>query len=93
MDNLVKIELMGQPYTIRTSADKEQVLAAAALVRERLEEYRSATRSSIKLNVAILTALDLANDYLQLQESHARLGRVVETRSKDIIKTIEEQVE
>lgn len=91
MDNLVEIELMGQKYTIRTSADKEQVLAAAALVRGRLEEYRTATGSSVKLNVAILTALDLANDYLKLQDTHEQLGRVVETRSSDIIKILEEQ--
>ncbi|MBW1711774.1 MAG: cell division protein ZapA [Deltaproteobacteria bacterium] len=93
MSNLIKIELLGQEYTLRTSTDEAKVLAAAGLLRTKMEEYQAGTKSNIRLNVAILAALDIANEYLQLRDSHQNFQERVEVRSKKIIEAIEAEVE
>ena len=60
MDSLVKIDLLGQSYTLRT--DAKRVKAAAEVLRAKLNEYEGATRSNIKLDVALLAGLDLASE-------------------------------
>lgn len=92
MDRVVKIELLGQTYTLRTSTEESKVQAAANLVEGKLEEYQAATRSNIKLDVAILAALDIANEYLQIKDSAEKLKERLEGRSRAIIKTIEAEV-
>ncbi len=92
MDKLVTIELLGQEYTLRTSAEEDQVRAAADLIRHKMEEYRSATRTNVKLNVALLTALDIANEYLRLKDSETSLRRKVEARSRELIAAIEDRL-
>jgi len=92
LGNLVKIDILDQEFTIRTSAEKELVGAAAELVRSRTEEYRSASRTNVKLNVAILAALDIANELLELKSSHQLFRDRVEARSKEMIEAIEAEV-
>jgi cell division protein ZapA len=89
LEQIIKIELLGQEYHIRTTTDEEKVYAAAELVREKLDEYRDAARSNIKLNAAILAALDIANEYLQIREQHEEFKKSLELRSKEIIEAIE----
>lgn len=92
MDRLIKIELLGQQYTLRTDAAEDKVRAAVELVEAKLGEYQEATRSNIKLNVAILAALDIANEYLQLKDSCDKLQLELEARSQEMIRAIEAEV-
>ncbi len=92
MDRLVDIELLGQTYTLRTEAEEGQVRAAAELVRAKVGEYQAAMRSNIKLNVAVLAALDIANEYLQLKETHWELKNRLEERARRIIDAIEAEI-
>ncbi|MBW2617893.1 MAG: cell division protein ZapA [Deltaproteobacteria bacterium] len=92
MDRVVKIELLGQTYTLRTSTEESKVQAAANLVEAKLEEYQAATRSNIKLDMAVLAALDIANEYLQLKDSAENIKERLEARSRAIIKTIEAEI-
>jgi len=92
LDRVVKIELLGQTYTLRTSTEESKVQAAANLVEAKLEEYQAATRSNIKLDMAVLAALDIANEYLQLKDSAENIKERLEARSRAIIKTIEAEI-
>ena len=92
MDRVVKIELLGQTYTLRTSTEESKVQDAANLVEAKLEEYQAVTRSNIKLDMAVLAALDIANEYLQLKDSTENMKERLEARSRAIIKTIEAEI-
>lgn len=88
MGNLIKVEILGQEYTLRTKTDEAKVIAAAELVKAKTEEYQKATRSTVKLNVAILAALDIANEYLHLRDSQDSIQERLEARSQEILQAI-----
>lgn len=89
MDRLVNIELLGQNYKLRTSAEEDQVLAAANLVRTKLDEYQAASPTNVKLNVAVLAALDLANEFIKLERNNQNDCSKWEDRIREIITRIE----
>jgi len=60
----VAVRLMGREYRIRSDADEEQVQRVARYVDETLARIRERTRTVDSLDLALLTALNLANDLL-----------------------------
>jgi cell division protein ZapA (FtsZ GTPase activity inhibitor) len=93
LGNLVKVEILGQEYTLRTGADEGRVLSAAELLRTKADEYQASTRSNVKLNVVILAALDLANELLLLKEAHASLLAMIEARGRGLLEALEAELE
>lgn len=92
MKRIVQIELLGQLFTLRTDTEEHKVLAAGEMIRAKLKEYAEATRSNVKFNVAVLVALDMALEYLQLKETLEELKKNQEDmdeRSLRLIKAIE----
>ncbi len=93
MENLVKIRILDQELSLKINTDEAKIMAAAELVGEKAEEYREKTGSNVKHNVVILAALDIANELLQLKDSHRSLQERVEARSREMINAIEAEVD
>jgi len=89
LGNLVKIRILDQELSLKINTEESLIMAAAELVNEKAEEYREATGSNVKHNVVILAALDIANELLQLKDSHRSLQEWVEARSREMIDAIE----
>jgi cell division protein ZapA (FtsZ GTPase activity inhibitor) len=62
------IRVLGRSITVQSTAEREDVEAVAGLVTERMEEARRRSRSTDVAEVAILTALNLAAEFLSLQK-------------------------
>jgi cell division protein ZapA len=60
----------------------------AQYVNEKMEEVLKKTRSVSTLNVAILTALNIADDLLKEKEQRKALVKEVEVKSKDLVDKI-----
>jgi cell division protein ZapA len=88
-ERLVELRVFGQIYTVRTDADEDHLQEVARYVNEKMEDVLKKTRSVSTLNVAILTALNLADDLLKEMEKRKALFREVETKSKDLADKIE----
>jgi cell division protein ZapA (FtsZ GTPase activity inhibitor) len=54
-----------------------------------MEEVLKKTKSVSTLNVAILTALNIADDLLKEKEKRIALLREIETKSKDLVDKID----
>jgi cell division protein ZapA len=66
----VAVQIAGQRYFIKSDADEAHVLALARFVDEKMDELRGATRSGSLHQVAILAALNIADDlFKQVRES------------------------
>ncbi len=65
MSHAVEIELMGRSFTILTDDDPEQVLAAAKMVQEHIDELRQMGASVASDRLLTLVALNLAGKLLQ----------------------------
>lgn len=88
-ERLVEIKVFGQTYTVKTDAEEEHIQAVAQYVNAKMEEVLKKTRSVSTLSVAILTALNIADDLLKEKEQRKALLQEVEKKSKDLVKQIE----
>jgi len=88
-ERLVEIKVFGQTYTVKTDAEEEYIQEVARYVNEKMEEVLKKTKSVSTLNVAILTALNIADDLLREKEKRTDLLRDVEAKSRDLVEKID----
>jgi len=88
-ERLVEIKVFGQTYTVKTDAEEDYIREVAKYVNEKMEEVLKKTKSVSTLNVAILTALNIADDLLREKEKRTTLLREVETKSRDLVEKID----
>lgn len=88
-ERLVEIKVFGQTYTVKTDAEEDHIQEVARYVNEKMEEVLKKTRSVSTMNVAILTALNIADDLLKEKERRIALLREIETKSKDLAEKID----
>ncbi len=70
MSSLHRIRVLGRELQVRSSALPEQVRDIEVFVNGKLAEVSAATRGSDPQLVAILTLMNLAEDYLALVREH-----------------------
>jgi cell division protein ZapA len=83
-ERLVEIKVFGQTYTVKTDAEEDYIREVAKYVNEKMDEVLKKTKSVSTLNVAILTALNIADDLLREKEKGIALLQEVEVKSKDL---------
>ncbi len=88
-ERLVEIKVFGQTYTVKTDAEEDHIQEVARYVNEKMDEVLKKTRSVSTMNVAILTALNIADDLLKEKERRIALLREIEKKSKDLAEKID----
>ena len=88
-ERLVEIKVFGQTYTVKTDAEEDYIQEVTRYVNEKMDEVLKKTRSVSTMNVAILTALNIADDLLKERERKNALLREVEMKSKDLAEKID----
>ena len=93
MEQLVKIELFGQPYTFKAESEvKNAEKVADYLVKEvsKVTAQQSRQSSNInKLAVMILTALNIANENMELKREQSIFLRDINKRSANLIRNLD----
>ncbi len=87
-ERLVEIKVFGQVYTVKTDADEDHLQRVAQYVNEKIDEVVKNTKSVSSLNVAILTALNIADDLIRERIKRLALLQEVEEKSKDLVQKI-----
>ncbi len=87
-ERLVEIKVFGQTYTVKTDAEEDHIHRVARYVNEKMDEVTRNTKSVSSLNVAILTALNIADDLIREKEKRLALLHEVEQKSKDLTEKI-----
>ena len=97
MEQMVTIELFGQPYTFKAESDVETAKAVAdLLVKEvdKVQNQQSGQLSNISnLTILILAALNIANENMELKRNHSKLLDDVNQRSARILGQLYEFVQ
>jgi cell division protein ZapA len=78
MKNSVRVEILGREYTIKSDEGEERVRKVAEYVNEKIKRISENAKTISTLNVAILAAMDIANDFFEFQEGQSNLSRKVE---------------
>ena len=88
-ENLVEIKVLGQTFRVKTDASESHIHEVVQYVNEKIDEILTKTRSVSSLNVAILAALNIAEDYLKEKEKRRRLLQEIDLKSKDLVEKID----
>jgi cell division protein ZapA len=79
LEQVVSVEVSGQQYPIRTTLDPDYVTQIAAYVDERMRAVSDATPTGDVVRLAVLTALNIADELFRCRESsRARSGELAE---------------
>jgi cell division protein ZapA len=83
------INILGQELSVLSDADDEHVANVIRLVTEKMEEVLKSANNLKALDVAILAALNVAEDLLKLRGVNKDLCDQLESRSEKLIQLIE----
>lgn len=91
MKKAVDVEIMGQKFTISSDAEESYVLKVAGYVDEKMQEILKISRSVAKPNAAMLAALNIADEYHRLKDTHEAVLHRVNHLSKRLSATLTEE--
>ena len=80
----VKVGILGQEYTIHTKADRAYVEKVAQHVASKCQEAQNRLRSSSLATIALLAALNITSDYLQIKEAYEQLVDRIESKQEKL---------
>ncbi|MEN6623466.1 MAG: cell division protein ZapA [Smithella sp.] len=85
-----KINILGQELSVLSDADEEHVLSVIRLVTEKVEEVSGLGSNLKTLDIAILTALNVAEELVKLRGVNKELCDQLESRSEKLIQLIDD---
>lgn len=81
----VAVQVAGQRYTLKTDHDDRMVKSLAAYVDGKFRDVQKASRSPDTQAVAILTALQVAEELFQTRHEAAELKKSVRDKARTLL--------
>jgi cell division protein ZapA len=91
MKRSLNVEISGQSFTISSDAEENYILKVANYVNDKMQELSRASKPAAKSNVAMLTALNIADEYYRLKEAHEIILKRVNQLSKQVSARLSEE--
>ena len=97
MEEIITIELFGQPHTFKADSEVAKAKEVADyLVKEvaRIENQQSDQPTNMsKLTILMLAALNIANENMELKMNHSKLLHDITDRTSNLIHTLDNSVQ
>ena len=97
MEQIVTIELFGEPYSFKAESEIQTAKAIADLLVKEVDKVQlqqSEQSSTISnLTILILAALNIANENMELKENHSKFSHKICERSTRLIGRLDEIVQ
>ena len=92
--NVVKVNILGQEYVIRTSADPVYIKEVAAYMNEKMDELISSgiDANSQQLKIAVLAGMNITDELFAQKESKKKLIDSVEAKTIAITEFVENKI-
>lgn len=91
MKRTVEIKVMGQKFNVRSDSNDDYVNEVARFVDEKMNEVLKSSQSVASLSVAILAAMNIADEFLKYKNEKENKLHQAEKKIKDIIELIDLQ--
>jgi cell division protein ZapA len=91
MKRALDVEILGQKFTISSEAEEGYMLKVAGYVDAKMQELMRAAKPSAKSNVAMLAALNIADEYHRLKDAHEAILVRLDRLSKKLSTTLTEE--
>jgi cell division protein ZapA len=92
MKNLVRVEVLGREYVVKSDEGEERVKKIAAHVNQKIKEISESTKTVSTLNAAILAAMNIANDYFQIMEEKKNYSQDYVAKAEHLIAMIDDRI-
>ncbi len=89
MKRSVTVEVAGQKLTLKTEASEAYVQSLAAFVTEKIAEVKASTRTFSTQALAILAAMNIADDLFQARLAGRELRQRVREKSERLLALLE----
>ena len=91
MKKAVDVEILGQRFTVKSDAEETHVRQVADYVDEKMQQVLKGARSAGQFHVAMLAALNIADEYHQLKERYEVMHQRLSHLSKRLSNTLTEE--
>ncbi len=88
----VKVVILGEEYPIRGSAEPEFILRVAEYVDRKMRDIASKSKNRSPEKLAVLAALNIAGELLELEAQRSDKISSVENRAKTILELLESKL-
>ena len=82
------VQIAGAPFKVRSDADETYIRTLASYVNDKMKEVRQSTRSVSTHELAMLAAMNIADDLFQERQKRQRLRRTVRDRSRALLSAL-----
>ena len=97
MDQLLTIEVLGQPFTFKTDSMESEARAVADFVAKSADQVKLQCAHQVptpdKRAILILTALNIASEYFDLKRKYQEVLDDINQRSAHLLNTLDTQVD
>lgn len=76
----VNVEIFGDTYPFRTDGDPQELKKLAAFLDKYMQRAAKRTRSLDTRKIAVLSALELADEYFRLKKDYDELVELLEDK-------------
>ena len=87
---VISVEIAGQRYPIRSSLDQDYVLRLAAYVDEKIGAAADATPTGDSLRLAVLAALNIADELFRVREATRRKDHRIAERAGELEQLVDQ---
>lgn len=91
MKKALDVEILGQKFTISSDAEEGYMLKVADYVDGKMQEVMRASKPVAKSNVAMLAALNIADEYHRLKDTHEAILTRLDQLAKKLSTTLSEE--
>lgn len=85
----VEVSLLGQRFQLRSDKSDEYLHGLAKFVSERMEEMRKHAKAASTHNMALLLALNLADQLFEKEEQLHHLKTSLESRTQEALQEVQ----
>lgn len=75
--NKVTVEIYGESYALKGSLEEDRIRRLAALLDERMKKTAKANLRLSPAKIAVLTALNIADEFLRLEQDYLELLELI----------------
>jgi cell division protein ZapA len=87
---LIPVEIFGETYKVRGDEDRGYIQDLARYVDSKMKSITESSRTGDSLRVAILAALNIADEYFKLQRKHEDSRVLVVEQANELTEVLEE---
>ncbi|GAB4331318.1 MAG: hypothetical protein Kow0037_07810 [Calditrichia bacterium] len=86
----IKVNIFGFEYALRSDMEPEYLEELASYVDGKMKQLGESVQSKSQQKIAVLAALNIADEYFRLKRKHEKLVKEIEATSEKITENLDE---